>query len=404
MPSALEYLLNRYADKTGTSEEKEQLMQLLQQAGNDEAVRQLIDKMLVERAVTHTMPEANARAVLETIFATAAAPVIPLEGAPVRRLPVKRIAAAAVIVGVIAVAGWFWLNSHPKTSVAKTEERPVIKNDVAPGGNKAMLTLANGKSIVLDNAANGTVASEGNAKVVKLSNGQLAYTVAGDGASTKAEVIYNTLSTPRGGQYQLALPDGSKVWLNSASSITFPTAFTGNERKVVITGEAYFEVAKLSLSTGQKMPFKVEKGNVTIEVLGTHFNVNAYDDEEAIRTTLLEGKVKTSMVNGQSAILTPGQQAQVNNGGSIKVLNDADLDEVMAWKNGLFHFENADIKTVMRQLSRWYDIDVEYKGAIKNEPLFIEIPRNTNLLDVLKVIGSTAGLRLTLEGKKVTVL
>jgi ferric-dicitrate binding protein FerR (iron transport regulator) len=313
-----------------------------------------------------------------------------------------RIAAAASIVFILGVGTYLWLVRISKTDIAKRENtKPASKQDAAPGGNKAVLILANGNTIVLDNAANGTLANEGNAKVIKTSNGQLVYTAPGGEAS--AAVTYNTLSTPRGGQYQLSLPDGSKVWLNSASSITFPTAFTGNERKVSVTGEAYFEIVPLPLRTGKKMPFKVDKGNVTIEVLGTHFNVNAYDDEDAMRTTLLEGKVRTSMGNGQWSILKPGQQAVIHQS-QLTIHDDVDLESIMAWKNGLFHFENADIKTVMRQLSRWYDIEVEYKGAIKNEPLFIEIPRSTNLSDVLKVIESTAGLRVKFEGKKVTVL
>jgi transmembrane sensor len=319
-------------------------------------------------------------------------------------LPVWRIAAAAIVVGVVATAGWIWLMPASKSNIAQTEKQAVIKSDVAPGGNKAMLTLANGSTIVLDSAANGMLISQGNVKVEKLANGQLSYTVL---AHNNTAVTYNTLSTPTGGQYQLLLPDGSKVWLNSASSITFPTAFTGRERKVNITGEAYFEVAHNS-----KMPFVVEKGRMAVEVLGTHFNINAYDDEDAVRTTLLEGKVKVvhhepatrGIKNEQSAILKPGEQAAVSLSSHAIPVQAADVDVVMAWKNGLFHFENADVKTVMRQLRRWYDIEVEYRGAVKNEPLFVEVPRNTNLSDVLKVIESTTGLRLAMEGKKVIVL
>ncbi|OQP64070.1 hypothetical protein A3860_21930 [Niastella vici] len=314
-----------------------------------------------------------------------------------------RMAAAASIIFILGV-GTYLLVRTPKKEMAKTENtKPAQKQDVAPGGNKAVLTLANGNTIILDNAANGTLANEGNAKVEKTSNGQLVYTAPGGNAS--AAITYNTLSTPRGGQYQLSLPDGSKVWLNSASSITFPTAFTGDERKVTITGEAYFEIVPLPLPTGKKMPFKVEKGNVTVEVLGTHFNVNAYDDEEAMKTTLLEGRVKVvSMLNGQQAILKPGEQVSVSHSSQLSQPIPVQTDEVMAWKNGMFHFENAGIRTVMRQLSRWYDIEVEYKGAIKNDSLDMEVPRNTNLSDVLKVIESTAGIKIKIEGKKVTVL
>jgi transmembrane sensor len=326
-----------------------------------------------------------------------------------RRKKWLRIAAAAAII-VIAGAGAYWLVRTPKTEIAKTENTtPAGKQDVAPGGNKAVLTLANGSTIILDNAANGTLASEGNAKVVKTSNGQLVYNAQNGQAG--AAITFNTLSTPRGGQYQLSLPDGSKVWLNSASSITFPTAFTGDERKVTITGEAYFEIVSLPLRSGagKKMPFKViippqqGRAGASVEVLGTHFNVNAYDDEDAMKTTLLEGKVKV-FSNEQSEILKPGEQVSVSHSSQLSQPIPVQTEEVMAWKNGLFHFENADIKTVMRQLSRWYDIEVEYKGDFKNDTLVMEVPRNTNLSDVLKVIESTAGLKLKIEGKKVTVL
>lgn len=316
-----------------------------------------------------------------------------------------RMAAAASIIFIVGV-GTYLLVRTRKTDLAKTENtKPAVKQDVAPGGNKAVLTLANGNTIILDNAANGTLANEGNSKVVKTSNGQLVYTVPGGNASVA--ITYNTLSTPRGGQYQLALPDGSKVWLNSASSITFPTAFTSDERKVSITGEAYFEIVPIPLHSGKKMPFTVEKGNVSVEVLGTHFNVNAYDDEDAMRTTLLEGKVKVVTKNAESyqeAILKPGEQVSVSHSSQLSHPIPVQTDEVMAWKNGMFLFENATIKSVMRQLSRWYDIEVEYKGVIKNDSLDMEVPRNTNLSDVLKVIESTAGIKLKIEGKKVTVL
>jgi transmembrane sensor len=345
-------------------------------------------------------------------------------------------AAAAVLI--MLAAGAYILNKQDKQPTIVKTKTPV-PGDVAPGGDKAVLTLANGSSIVLDNAADGTLAQQGNANVVKLNDGQLLYKPGegktGDSLSIDHRVrqladsplTYNTLSTPRGGQYQLVLPDGSKVWLNAASSITFPTAFTGKDRSVKITGEAYFEVAHNS-----KMPFKVEKGNMVVEVLGTHFNVNAYEDEDAIKTTLLEGKVKVSVLeelNNQSAnsnqknhkprptgssgraqtknqkLLAPGEQAVATAHSLLTIDHSPNLELVMAWKNGLFHFESVDIKTVMRQLSRWYDVDIVYKGTtVKNDPLFVEISRNTNLSDVLKALEVSGSARFSIEGKKIIVL
>jgi transmembrane sensor len=330
--------------------------------------------------------------------------------------------AAAVFI-VLAGGAYFFLVNKPKkeTSVVKTNTPK--QNDVAPGGNKAVLTLANGTTINLNNAANGTLASEGNSVVNKTKDGELVYESAipdksGQAGNRQSAIIaYNILSTPKGGQYQLVLPDGSKVWLNAASSITYPTAFTGNQRKVQITGEVYFEVVHNS-----KMPFIVEKGNMAVEVLGTHFNINAYDDEGVLRTTLLEGKVKVSnqsaignrqsaIVNRQSAILKPGEQAVISlptsregRGEALTIDHSPDLEDVMAWKNGLFHFENADIKTVMRQLSRWYDVDIDYKSAAtKNDSLFVEMSRNANLSDVLKALEVSTSVRFSIEGKKIIV-
>jgi ferric-dicitrate binding protein FerR (iron transport regulator) len=397
----LRHLLERLTMNEISREEFDELFALINRGEQEEYVKALLMEGLGNEQLPETLEQDRLDTILSGILFSAPASGLYNAGTPVRRMIFwRRFAVAAAILLLIGAGIWFGLNRTPKTELATREQTSKPVNDAAPGGNKAILTLGDNSTIVLDSAGNGKLAQQGSSVVSKTKDGELKYEMGNPGS----KITYNKLSTPRGGQYQLVLPDGSKVWLNSASSITFPTAFTGNERKVVITGEAYFEVAHLQLSTGHKMPFKVEKGNVTIEVLGTHFNVNAYDDEDAIRTTLLEGKVK--VVNGQkqAAILQPGEQALLAPDSALSINRSPDLDEVMAWKNGLFHFENADIKTVMRQLSRWYDIEVEYKGAVKNEPLIMEIPRNTNLSDVLKVIGSTAGLRLTFEGKKVTVL
>jgi ferric-dicitrate binding protein FerR (iron transport regulator) len=340
---------------------------------------------------------------------------------PVRRLRVtgRTWWAAAIILISLSGAGYYLLNKKPAATVAKTDD--TLKNDVAPGSNKAVLTLANGKTILLDDAANGVVAEEGSAKVVKPDDGQLVYSQKND--NSDESLSWNTLATPRSGQYQLVLPDGTKVWLNSESSIHYPIVFRGKERRVQITGEAYFEVVHNS-----NMPFIVDLPSTggarggQIEVLGTHFNVNAYNDESAIKTTLLQGKVKVvndewSMVNGQStkkeqiAILKPGEQAVIPDRSKIQRVGNkqmqvrkADVEDVVAWKNGLFHFESADIKMVMRQLARWYDIEVVYEGAsVKNDPLFVEISRNTKLSDVLKVLEESGSAKFSIQGRKVIV-
>lgn len=319
------------------------------------------------------------------------------EGIKVPRRPniftIGRMAAAAAVIGLLLAGTLLWVNRHDRNEIV---QRNSYTHDVLPGGDKATLTLANGSTVALDDAKNGTLAQQGAAKVVKI-GGKLAY---GSTNSDSKEVLYNTVSTPRGGTYQIELTDGSKVWLNAESSLRFPTAFSGKERRVEITGEAYFEVADR-----KSMPFVVSVNGAEVQVLGTHFDVMAYSDEDALKTTLLEGAVK--FVSGDKTnLLRPGQQSQLTRDGKdgqIKVVNDVDVDEVIAWKNGLFQFEKADIGTVMRQLARWYDVDVEYRNKKEGDLLHVEIPRNTKLSDVLKALEVAGAGKFELEGKRIIV-
>lgn len=299
---------------------------------------------------------------------------------------------AAIVLLGIGTATWYMIGKKPVSEIASTE-KPTLLNDVTPGGNKAVLTLSNGAKIVLDSAANGTLAQQGNARISKVNSGLLAYNLS---IEKPTEILFNTLSTPRGGQYKLILPDGTAVWLNAASTITYPTAFKGNERKVSITGEAYFEVTK-----DKTKPFYVKVNQMEVEVLGTHFNINAYSDEKTINTTLLEGSVKIKKDN-QVALLKPGQQAQ-SNGQVIKIVRDVNLNQVMAWKNGFFNFNNADLQLVMRQLGRWYDVEVIYEREIPKIQFMGEIERDLNLSDVLDVLKRT-NVHFRIEGKKIIVL
>lgn len=306
--------------------------------------------------------------------------------------PFVRIAAAACFIGLLTLASILLFRSNPKKEIAETKSsNNVYKNDVLPGGDKAILKLADGSTIVLDEALNGALAKQGNTKVIKL-NGKLNYN-----ASTGAnEVLYNTISTPRGGKYQIELPDGSQVWLNAASSLHFPTAFVGKERRVEITGEAYFEVAK-----NKAMPFIVSVNGAQVLVLGTHFNVMAYSDEASVKTTLLEGAVK--FVKGNvTNILKPGQQSQLLKSGQVKVVVEVDVDEVVAWKNGMFNFQGEDIGTVVRQLARWYNVDVVYDRTI-DDLFYAKIPRSTKLSEVLRLLELTGKVHFEINGRKVTV-
>jgi ferric-dicitrate binding protein FerR (iron transport regulator) len=236
--------------------------------------------------------------------------------------------------------------------------------------------------------------------VQKLNNGLLVYVINGRQVSENDEAFYNKITTPRGGQYQVTFSDGTKVWLNAASSIRFPVVFTGKYRKVEITGEAYFEVAK-----NKAMPFKVKANNSEIEVLGTHFNVSAYNDEAEIKATLLEGKVKVSALDSDNklpAVLEPGEQAAINKEGKIDIKNNADTEEVMAWMNGYFQFKSADLKTILRQIARWYDVDIEYKGNA-NMLFTGQLTRNENVSKVLSKLALTGEVHFKIEGKRIIV-
>ena len=312
----------------------------------------------------------------------------------------RKIAAVAAIFILLLSGAYLLFFKKNEKGIAKIDQPKPVQNDIAPGGNKAVLTLADNSVIVLDNAQNGTLAQQGNSKISKLDDGQLAYNASGE---TK-EVLYNTISTPKGGQYQMTLSDGSKVWLNAASSIHFPVAFAGKERKVEITGEAYFEVAK-----NPEQPFKVllvspsgGGGGMSVEVLGTHFNINSYADESAVKTTLLEGAVKITKDNNVQMLL-PGQQAQLYSNGQILLQKNIDVEEVVAWKNGKFIFNNADIKTIMQQLEKWYDITVEYKSKLTEEQFVGVISRSVNISEILKMLEKTKAVAFEISGKNIIV-
>lgn len=308
---------------------------------------------------------------------------------------------AAGTIALIATAGYFLFNhKQSKTEIVRTPI-PQMK-PVTPGGNKALLTLANGSVIVLDSAANGALTQQGKSIVFKKQDGELVYK--NEGNSKSETVALNTISTPRGGQYQVVLPDGSKVWLNAVSSLRFPASFTANERVVELTGEAYFEVKKEA-----KKPFIVNilpsaagVGGGKVEVLGTHFNIMAYNDEATINTTLLEGAVNMTSAKGHCT-LKPGEQAQVAKNGQLAVDEHADVEEAVAWKNGRFQFNNADVATVMREIARWYDVDIEYAGKVPAEKFEGEIPRNSNINEVFKIL-ELSNVHCKIDGRKITVL
>lgn len=306
-----------------------------------------------------------------------------------------RVAAAASIVLVMSFGGYFLLH--------KQHEISYFKNDVLPGHNQATLTLANGQKIILTKRLSGILARQGNTQIGV--NGQNAIVYNTNATNANLPVEYNTLSTTVGEQspYPLVLADGTKVWLDAKSAITFPVAFTGKERLVKVTGQVYFEV-----SHNGAQPFKVEVKNQIVEDVGTHFNINAYDDEKTITTTLLEGAIKVSVPDADmpaeraGLLLRPGQQSVLKSN-SFNI-SDADLEKVIAWKNGYFRFNNENIQSVMSELSRWYDIDVKYSGPIPDEKFYATSSRYRNISEVLTMLQKTGGVHFKIEGRRVTVM
>jgi len=300
--------------------------------------------------------------------------------AAIRPLWKKMTAVAAAIILIAAGITVYRYMQQPVIGPAR------MIADIPPGQTGAVLTLADGSTVVLDSAGSGAIAQQGNVQVIN-ANGQLTYK-----GSESSTVAYNTLSTPKARRYQVVLPDGTKVWLNASSSISYPVAFTGNERKVKITGEAYFEVVHNAAK-----PFNVQVGNTLITDIGTVFDVNAYNDEPIIKTTLLEGAVSVN-----KNILKPGEQAQVDKSEKVKVIKLPDAQDAIAWKSGEISFDNVDVATLMRQLSRWYDVDVVFTNGVPEGHLIGTVSIKTNLSTVIKVLNFY-GIHCSIEGKKLIV-
>jgi transmembrane sensor len=399
----LKYLLEKYLANSCSQEELDMLLaSVSENAGSDE-LRLTLEAFWEQVRGEKPTPEVDAAALFQSILQREG------EFGRKRRLRRRQVRHRAVAVAaVLAIVAWgIVLMLRPGTPAAV---KPVVaarsrfKNDVQPGGNKAVLVLANGQSIVLDSANNGMLATQGGMKVIKLSNGQLAYR-AGQG-DLDSPPVYNTISTPRGGQYELVLQDGTRIWLNAESSIRFPTVFTGKDRSVELSGEAYFEVAPRAAN-----PFKIymlnqppgtEKNRKEIDVLGTKFNVMAYEEEKVIRTTLLEGAIEVGDESGKD-LMKPGQQAEWQPAASgVRITDDADIDAAVAWKNGFFSFDRSDIRTIMRQLSRWYDLKVTYKDAGTAKTFWGGIQKDLPLSDVLRILEKS-GVEFSIDGKNVIV-
>ncbi|TKC61266.1 DUF4974 domain-containing protein [Pedobacter hiemivivus] len=298
---------------------------------------------------------------------------------------------AAAVLLLVAMAWLFFKPFSKPVIAAKQAQMTKIK----PGGNKAILRLGTGGQIVLDHVAPGKIVEMDGVRVLKTKEGQVVFTVVA-GAGVAAQL--SSISTPKGGQYEVVLPDGTKVWLNSASSIQFPTAFTGTERKVSLEGEAYFEVAK-----NKAMPFKVKTSLQEIEVLGTHFNIMAYDNENSIKTTLVEGSVKVSSKGGR-ALLKPGQQAELNKINNHLSIQEVSTRDAIAWKSGIFMFAHEDIRSILNKISRWYDVEVIYKNTASANRYSGSISRFEDVTEVLKTMEMTGTVHFEIKGRRIYVM
>jgi len=367
-------LLHKFFSGSITAEEKHTLSLWIEESGDEEGLKDLLEKYWYQFEPKERLTDEKANQLLSVILQRANAerttPAKTVRMSGLRRW--RGVAAAAVILLIGATA---YLISNKKSAAKIAVQQPAKQADIAPGRDGAILILADGKQIVLDSAGNGNLARQENMRIVKSGN-EVSYVNIPDAASQS--VAFNEVRTPNGRQFHLKLSDGSKVWLNAASSIRFPASFSDKERNVEITGETYFEVAY-----DPSRPFHVSVNGMDIQVLGTHFNINAYNDEPVMKTTLLEGSVRLKK-DGRLAILKPGEQAQA--GSELTILKDVNTEEVMAWKNGFFQFDGMGIQSVMRQLERWYDVKVSYEGVIPERQFAGQIDRNANLSEVLKIL------------------
>lgn len=316
-------------------------------------------------------------------------------GKPVIRLPYWLKVAAVVLVVLSTGILFYTRKSQPVLPDAALSR--INTQAIRPGGNNAYLTLSDGSLIPLDAAGKKQLSGDQNIKAGKADSGLLIYAAASPGDTGPAP-RYNTITTPAGGQYQVILSDGTKVWLNAVSSIRFPVAFNQQQRKVEITGEAYFEVAK-----NEKVPFLVSANGVEVNVLGTHFNVSAYADDPSIITTLLEGAVMLKK-GAQSALLSPGQQGIATSHQSGFEVSRVNADKAIAWKNGLFIFHDENITEVMKKIARWYNVEVEYRGDVKHKKLGGTISRYEDITEFLEVMKLTGGIDYKIEERKIIIL
>ncbi|SFD08932.1 FecR family protein [Chitinophaga sp. CF118] len=377
-------LLQLYVTNQATDEQVRELFLFLQDPANDAVSHELVSRQMSEEAGADKRFSESHKRVWENMLE--ANEPLSKQWQKQKRRPVvmmRWVAAAALIT---AITTFVFVNRQP---VPKVE----TVMDIPAGDNKAVLTLSDGSTITLDSAASGTIARQGNVNIIKSANGEVRYDSKGDAAND--EVMMNKITTPMGGQYQVTLPDGTKAWLNAASSITYPAFFADRDRKVAVTGEVYLEVAK-----DMSHPFIVDvAGRSGIEVLGTSFDINAYGDEGKIKTTLIDGRIR---MTGSTVILKPGQQVVESADEPLSILTDVNIEKEIAWKNGIFYFEDASLPLVMKQLERWYNIEVLYKGPVPELRINGKMDRNLTLQGVMDFL-TKMGVHYTMKSRTIQV-
>jgi transmembrane sensor len=396
--SRLTYLFYRYFDGLCDDNEQKELADLLEQTEHTGEIENLMEEAWATfSAENNVFSKITSQQILSNALGKESGDAINAEetdvdtdDSPGTWFSSNWWSFAAAVLLTVGLGLYYFL-----VKIKATDTKPAVaqQSGIQPGGAKATLTLADGSKIILDDAKNGQIAFDGTSKIEKTGSGQLTYRANADNPSSRS---YNILTTPRGGQYQILLSDGTKVWLNAASSLKYPTVFSAAERRVELNGEGYFEVAK-----NQKSPFRVSTGNNQIEVLGTSFNVNNYADEPLQRTTLLEGSVRIRS-GVESTLLQPGNEAGIGTNQKINIQR-ADSEKAVAWKNGYFQFGGTPLREVMRQVMRWYDIDVTYEGEIPSREFGGEISRQSNLGEVLKIL-ELSHIHFRVEGRKITVI
>ncbi len=388
----LAYLVKNAVEKTASQDELQELIDMLK---NDTGEIAWETETLLKENKTTERKELSTASI--DIMAMA---ILRLDGGvekPVIKVINlwKKVAVSASIILMLGAGSYFLIFKSPKQNKIAETIITAPQDILAPQNIRAKITLSDSSTVIIDSVSTGMLAIQGNVNIIKSSKGGIAYQSTADNRQSKIE--YNTVYNSRGSNIlSLTLNDGSRLWLNSESSVTFPVAFLGNERKVIITGEVYFEVVKSSKK------FLVDANGTLTEVLGTHFNINAYKDKARVKITLLEGRVKVSS-NNQAAIISPLQQVEVENSSTIRVIGGINPEEIMAWKNGSFQYKDADIEFIMKDLMRWYDIEVAYEGIKPAGHYAGVISRNTNLSEVLKML-EMSGVKTKIKDRKIIVM